>query len=143
MKKISLVCLLILGTFYCNKTKPVPERILGVWEKTSSCTNDKCETYPPEKVKQLMILRDGYAIYRNPDDPEQKRNIEYVLHLENTKSQLPEIAFRFLDLGFEIRYTIQKVSDTEMEFLQVREATRKEPETTVIEFYKRVGTLSE
>lgn len=141
MKKISLIGLLLVAIVSCSKS--VPEKILGVWEKTSSCTDGNCETYPPERVKRLTILEEGLAIYQNPEDPEQKRNIEYVLHLENTKSQLPELAFRFLNLGFEIRYTIQKISDTEMEFLQIQEATKTSPEKTIVDFYKRVGSISE
>ncbi len=134
MKKIlfSLPFLFVIVT--CSK--PLPERILGIWEKTSVCTpNGQCQNSPADKTQKLTLLRPGLAIFENPDDPEKVRRIEYELFEKETKSKSPELVFRFLNLGFQIRYIIAKVDENNLELFN--------PERDNTEVYKKVGTVSE
>ncbi|PNV76095.1 LIC10301 family lipoprotein [Leptospira inadai] len=134
MKKFLLLLTVHLALWNCHKA--LPEQILGIWENTKTCTSEgSCKFPTTASGAKLTILRNGLALYGDPElqgtEKGKEFHIEYVLHEEGTKSKSPELAFRFLDLGFEIRYVISKVGDVEMELFN--------PEKNNTETYKRVG----
>ncbi|WP_246052655.1 LIC10301 family lipoprotein [Leptospira semungkisensis] len=134
MKKI-LFSLLILS-FALGCSAPLQERVLGIWERTSTCTPEgQCQDTPADKVQKLTLLRPGLAIYENPEDPERQRKIEYELFEKDTKSNSPEILFRFLNLGFQIRYVILKADKDKLELFN--------PDRNNTEIYKKVGVAPE
>ncbi|WP_039948433.1 LIC10301 family lipoprotein [Leptospira fainei] len=134
MKKFILLLMALPILWNCHKA--LPEQILGIWENTKTCTPEgSCKFPVTTPGAKLTILRNGLALYGDPElqgaEKGKEFHIEYVLHEAGTKSKAPELAFRFLDLGFEIRYVISKVSDVEMELFN--------PEKNNTETYKRVG----
>ncbi|WP_246050649.1 LIC10301 family lipoprotein [Leptospira langatensis] len=134
MKKI-LFSLLIFS-FAIGCSAPIQERILGIWERTSTCTPEgQCQDAVAGKASKLTLLRPGLAIYENPEDSEKQRKIEYELFEKNTKSNSPELLFRFLNLGFQIRYIILKADRDKLELFN--------PDLNNTEIYKKVGVVAE
>ncbi|EMK00572.1 putative lipoprotein [Leptospira sp. B5-022] len=134
MKKI-LFSLAILSLFIgCQP--PLQERILGIWERTAVCAADgQCKNSDPGKAPKLSIFRPGLAIYENPEDPENQRRIEYEFYEKETKSREPELIFRFLNLGFDIRYIVKKANKETLELLN--------PDLNNTEVYKKLGPAPE
>lgn len=135
MKKAIFSFALILFLSDCRK--PLPERILGVWENTKTCGAEGNCRYPNPALgpSKLTVLENGLALYADPElegpNKGKEFHIEYLLEEENTKSKSPELVFRFLNLGFEIRYVIAKLDEEELELFN--------PKKENTETYRRVG----
>ncbi|TGL63738.1 hypothetical protein EHQ64_04730 [Leptospira sarikeiensis] len=134
MKKILFSLAVLILVIGCQP--PLQERILGIWERTAVCTSDgQCQTSELGMAPKLSIFRPGLAIYENPADPENQRRIEYEFYEKETKSKSPEIIFRFLNLGFDIRYIVKRA---DKEYLELYN-----PDRNNTEVYKKLGPAPE